>query len=483
MTRRVIGLLLDNLRKSPGHSALSDAALLRRFADHRDEAAFRELVERFGPMVLGVCRRVLGDVHAAEDAFQATFLVLARKAPSLVHQELVGNWLWGAALRTARRARADAARWSSRQREAHTDMAPDPVDEVMWRDLRPVLDEEIGRLPPRCRQAFVLCYLEGKTNAEAARRLGCPPGTVFTRLADAREILRRRLTRRGVTLSAVAFGVALTWQATARVPAALARSTAQAATLFAAGGAGAVGKICPYAAGLAEGVLRAAFVNKLKLAVVALFSVAALGSVGTLYTRSLQADAVKLTEYADRRPPVTLAQAPEARHAEPPSELSGNAAPKPLEGDRAKTDHAEAEGGFGFGMGVGLATATINVNTGNRSLSVTVYGSDKLVALLLPAVQRDLALTREQLEQVGKLQARQQHVLERLAPYRPVNVRQAREILREVERAPRKVRELTREIDTAIDELLTEKQRSRLRQITPAHQREPAVDDRTFRKP
>jgi hypothetical protein len=144
---------------------------------------------------------------------------------------------------------------------------------------------------------------------------------------------------------------------------------------------------------------------------------------------------------------------------------------------------ADAEGGFGFGMGVGCGTATINVNSGDRSLSVTVYGSDKLATLLLPAVQRDLALTQGQLEQVRKLRARQQHVLEHLAPYRPVNARQAREVLREVARAPRKVRELIREIDAAIDGLLAEKQRSRLRQVTPAHPREPAVEDRTFHRP
>jgi RNA polymerase sigma factor (sigma-70 family) len=479
MTRQAIGLLLDNLRKSPGRSALSDAALLGRFAAHRDEAAFRELVERFGSMVLGVCRRVLGDVHAAEDAFQATFLVLARKAPSLVRQELVGNWLWGVAVRTARRARADAARRANRRREVHKDMAADPVDEVVWRDLRPVLDEEIGQLPPRCRQAFVLCYLEGKTNAEAARTLGCPPGTVFTRLSDAREILRRRLTRRGVTLSAAAIGMALAREATARVPAALARSTARAAALFAAGAAG---EVSPSAAGLAEGVLRAAFVGRLKLAAAVLFSVAALGSAGTLYTRSM-ADAVKRAEHADPPSPAVLAQGPQVRSADTPSGPSGDAATKPLAGNGAETGPADPEGGFGFGMGVGLGTATINVNSGDRSLSVTVYGSDRLVTLLLPAVQRDLALTPEQLEQVRKLQARQQRVLEHLVSGRPANARQAREVLREVERAPRKVRALTREIDTAIDGLLTEKQGSRLRQLTPEQPREPVIDDRTFRKP
>src|SRR5581483_9683476 len=118
MTRQAIGTILEKLRRSVGQTSkdLSDADLLQRFAAHRDEAAFAALVERFGPMVLGVCGRVVGDVHAAEDAFQATFLVLARKAPSLVRQELVGNWLWGVAYRTARRVKADAARWHSRKR-------------------------------------------------------------------------------------------------------------------------------------------------------------------------------------------------------------------------------------------------------------------------------------------------------------------------------------------------------------------------------
>src|SRR4051794_33493570 len=183
-------------------AALSDGQLLQRFATGRDQAAFTVLVRRHGPMVLGVCRRVLGDRHAADDAFQATFLVLARKAGTIAHPELLPRWLHGVACRTAARAKVEAAKRRARERRAAAPQAVGPDEAVVWRDLRPVLDEEIGRLPARYRAAVVLCYLEGQTNAEAAGRLGCSRGSVATMLARARERVRRQLTRRGVALSA-----------------------------------------------------------------------------------------------------------------------------------------------------------------------------------------------------------------------------------------------------------------------------------------
>jgi len=221
MARWPILKLIEHLRHSAAKSTteqMSDVRLIQRFAADRDEAAFEVLVQRYGPMVFGVCLRVLGNAHDAEDAFQATFLVLAKKARSLARQELVGNWLWGVAYRTAKRAQADAARWHARERQVRVAMEADPVDEVMYRELRSVLDEEIKGLPTKYRQPFVLCYLEGKTNEEAARKLGCPTGTVFTRLAQARELLRSRLTRRGVKLSSATLAAALTREVTASVP-------------------------------------------------------------------------------------------------------------------------------------------------------------------------------------------------------------------------------------------------------------------------
>lgn len=218
-------------------AALPDGELLERFAADRDEAAFAVLVRRHGPMVLGLCRRILGDHHAAEDAFQASFLVLARKADSLRRPELVGNWLYGVACRTARKARGRASRRAACERRAATVEARQP-DEPLWRDLRPLLDEAVARLPAKYRGPVVLCYLEGRTVAEAAAQLGCPRGTIATRLAWARQRLRQRLSRRGLSLSAAALTAVLSERAApACVPAPLVTSTTRVAgTVFAQGG-------------------------------------------------------------------------------------------------------------------------------------------------------------------------------------------------------------------------------------------------------
>src|SRR5262249_17501866 len=148
-----------------------------------DEAAFTALVNRHGPMVLGVCRRVLRPAHDADDAFQATLLVLLRKARPLRRPELLGNWLYGVAHRTALKARTLAAKRRARERPVVDHLAGAPSPTAAWGDVRPVLDEEVSRLPAKYRAPVVLCYLEGKTNEEAARLLGCPTGTVFSRLA------------------------------------------------------------------------------------------------------------------------------------------------------------------------------------------------------------------------------------------------------------------------------------------------------------
>src|SRR5438045_1930853 len=189
------------LGKSEAPDDTTDAHLLERFVSRRDEEAFATIVRRHGPMVLSVCLRILHDIHDAEDAFQATFLVLARKAAAIGRRERLGAWLHGVAQRTALKARANAARWQEIESVADTSAA-EPLSELAWQELRLVLDEEIGRLPARYRAPVILCYLEGLSYAEAARHLGCPPGTVSGRLARARELLRRRLARRGFGLSA-----------------------------------------------------------------------------------------------------------------------------------------------------------------------------------------------------------------------------------------------------------------------------------------
>src|SRR5262249_24070680 len=212
MTGGPIATVLQYLRNfvdRPLAEDTSDAQLLERFALHSDEAAFEALVRRFGPMVWGVCRRVLTDEHAVEDAFKATFLVLVRKASSIRKREVVGSWLYGVAYRTATKARLNAAGWYAREKRIPKMVAADPARETAAPDSRSVLDEELSRPPAKYRDPLVLCYLEGHTNEEAARKLGCPCGTIFTRLARARDRLRDRLTRRGVALSAAALATAL----------------------------------------------------------------------------------------------------------------------------------------------------------------------------------------------------------------------------------------------------------------------------------
>jgi RNA polymerase sigma factor (sigma-70 family) len=187
----------------------SDQDLLERFAAGREEGAFAALVQRHGPMVLSVCRRVLGSLHDAEDAFQATFLVLARKAASIHKREALASWLHGVAFHLASKTRERKSRrhWHEGQAARERALQASPV--TAWRELQEMLDGELQRLPAKYRLPLVMCALEGRTHEEAARQLGCPLGTVRSRVARARELLRVRLTRRGLTLSATAFGLAL----------------------------------------------------------------------------------------------------------------------------------------------------------------------------------------------------------------------------------------------------------------------------------
>jgi RNA polymerase sigma factor (sigma-70 family) len=465
--------LLEELRRSAGRSANEpgDACLLRRFAVDRDEAAFAALVARFGPMVLAVCQRVLGDAHAAEDAFQATFLVLARKAPSLLRHDLVGNWLWGVAYRTARRARLDAARWHSRKREVQANSAPDPVEDVMWRDLRPVLDEEIHRLPEKYRQPFVLCYLEGKTNEEAARRLGCPPGTVFTRLARARELLRGQLTRRGITLAGAALVAAITREATACVPAGLARTTVQAAARFAAGSTLSGVSISTHAIILADGVLSTMSVPGRKVALVTLIAAATLVGGSALYAHRLLGDVIPTVECHTAESNAAPDRSPAARAEQEPGESIAVSSRAPA-GEQDDRDPPRERVGFGFGKGSGrtgdCVTATVTVNNGKNTISVSVSakGSSKLAALSRQPIQRELGLSDQQLQRLHNLQDEQERTLRAVEPRDATDAAQAGEVIEQMERAAEQVKKLAREIDQTIDTLLTAEQGQRLRQIT-----------------
>jgi RNA polymerase sigma factor (sigma-70 family) len=246
---------------------LSDQHLLEQFVTRRDEDAFAALVRRHGAMVMGVCRRVLNDFHGAEDAFQATFLVLAQKAHAIRKPELLPNWLFGVAYRTARRASALEAKRRQREKPWDNETSVAPAEDLIWRDLRPILDEEIYRLPLKYCAPVVLCYFEGKTKEEAARLLGWPLGTVSSRLARAREKLRSRLARRGLAPSAGLLALALTQaSASAAIAPSLVSATAAAAGILAGSQAIAVGTCSAKVITLTQGILQAMFLSKIKLA-------------------------------------------------------------------------------------------------------------------------------------------------------------------------------------------------------------------------
>jgi len=248
----------------------SDADLLERFSVRRDETAFATLVNRHGPMVQGVCRRILGDAHAAEDVFQAVFLVLVRKAATIRRPELLANWLYGVAFRIARKARIKAIRNEARERWAEKMPTREQFLDLEWGELKQVLDEEMNQLPEKYRAPLVLCYLQGQTNAQAAAQLGWPTGSMSERLSRAREMLRKRLNRRGLNLTAALLAVLLSQKAaSAAVSPVLVSTTVTTAVSYASGGA-APGTLSPNMLDLILDPARPALVGYLKTFSVAL---------------------------------------------------------------------------------------------------------------------------------------------------------------------------------------------------------------------
>src|SRR5262245_18500038 len=254
MARTPLAPVLQYLRSRLGDGAAgeaTDAQLLRRFVAGREEAAFEALLRRHGPLVWQVCRRVLPRTDDAEDAFQATFLVLLRKAASVRKQASLASWLHGVAHRVALKAREEARRRDRHEPRGAAPVRPDVPAEASWREVQAVLGEEVLRLPERLRAPFVLCCLEGQTRAEAARRLGWKEGTVASRLARARQRLRGGLARRGVVLPAAAFAALPAADAAPAVPPPLLEATRKLAALVHAGEAPAA------VAGLVQGALQA----------------------------------------------------------------------------------------------------------------------------------------------------------------------------------------------------------------------------------
>jgi RNA polymerase sigma factor (sigma-70 family) len=260
-------------------AGLSDREVMVRFADGRHEAAFEVLLGRHGPMVLNVCRQILRDPDDAEDAFQATFLALACKAGSLRLVDSLGPWLYRVANRVAARARADRRRRGDRERSGGS--MPEPAGPAVGddpdRDEVPrVVHEELGRLPERLRAPIVLCYLEGMTHERAAQQLGCPVGTVRSRMARARALLHRRIARRGLVTSSVAIAAVLASNVGAsavpmRIPSSLVKVAAQiaAGTASLRGGCGVPARV----AALLEGVLKVLRAKQLASSMAALAAV------------------------------------------------------------------------------------------------------------------------------------------------------------------------------------------------------------------
>jgi RNA polymerase sigma factor (sigma-70 family) len=352
--QRIIRNLARPQEAGPG---LTDGQLLESYARTREEEAFAALVHRHGPMVWGVCRRMLGH-QDAEDAFQATFLVLARKAAAVVPREMIANWLYGVASQTALKARATRAKRGAREQQVIA--MPEPADRGQgsgvgsreWDNVLLLLDRELGRLPEKYQAVIVLCDLEGKTRKEAARHFRVPEGTVASRLATARSMLAERLSRRGFTTSGAALALWLAQQqASAHVPVSVATSTIQAATLFAAGQTAAAGAISAQAALLAEGVLKTMLFAKLKLATavfvvvtVLSLSVAALGQQRTA-DNPAQPRAPQERVLAANAPAAPAGEALEA--SEPAQEKKADAPPT-------------------------IATGVVKaVDAGNRSLTLT----------------------------------------------------------------------------------------------------------------
>lgn len=278
----VLVWLTRQISEAGPHGSDSDRELLVRFATERDESAVRALIGRHGPMVLRVCSRILGPGHDVEDAFQATFLVLARKAAELQTSESVGSWLFGVAHRVSMKMRTAAARRRSHEREAVGAVPADPVAEVTVREAQGVLDDELAALPERFRAPLVLCCLEGLTRDEAARQLGVTRGTLKSRLERARGLLRTKLARRGLPVPAALLADLL--GSVSAAPAAVAAELVDPVVRIAVGGGASRSgsDISAVVITTAEGVVRAMTQSHLKMVAVLSVAVVFIGTaVGT----------------------------------------------------------------------------------------------------------------------------------------------------------------------------------------------------------
>ncbi len=352
----------------------SDEQLLYAFTARRDDDAFAVLVRRHGPMVLHVCRRVLGHEQDAEDAFQATFLVLARNAASLRNKTALASFLHGTAYRMAMKAKQSAAR--HRQHEGclgarRQPRSPvDPADELSWREARGLLDEEIDHLPEKYRSVFVLFHLEDVSREETARRLGLKDATVAKRLAEARKRLAQRLARRGVELTAVLATATLAAPAASALPVGLIASTIKAAT---AAGEGLTGIVSASVAELIKGATAAMLLTKTKMATVILLAASLLGGAGVWAYRGLAA--------------YTFAPSVLASPAQEPPAAKANDKPQAMPPQRAAVKTVEIQGRVLDPDGKPKAGAKILLLRKPHQLGVT--GADGRFRIALPKDMKD----------------------------------------------------------------------------------------------
>jgi RNA polymerase sigma factor (sigma-70 family) len=298
-----VGRQLESLWTSGTQTGMSDAQLLSRFAGVRDaaaEAAFRELVQRHGPMVMGVCHQILGRPHDADDAFQATFLVLVRKAGSIRVGDSLAPWLYAVAYRTAQRARAIASRYRAAPVEILEDPMGHPASDACHFDLRPLLHEELNRLPGKYRDPIVLCHLEGKTHEEAARLLRWPVGTVSGRLSRGRELLRSRLKRRGMEVSRAVLSANWLAGTPTSVALPLIESTVGAAIGFAAPA------VSTSVLSLTQGVLRAMLLHKLKMSALVVMLVGGMTTGAGIWGIRASHATTRPDQAAEQEPPKDL---------------------------------------------------------------------------------------------------------------------------------------------------------------------------------
>jgi RNA polymerase sigma factor (sigma-70 family) len=339
--------IIQRLRRAAlaqDRAELTDGQLLEAFIARQDDETFDALLHRHGTMVMGVCFRVLCNHHDSEDAFQATFLVLARKASSVRPREQVANWLHGVAYRTALKARSMRAKRQVRERQVAQMPEPESVQKENWSDLQPLLDEELSRLPETYRLSLLLCDLEGKSIKQATQQLGWPQGTLAGRLARARKMLAKRLAQRGVVLSGGALAVVLAENAaSASVALALAVSTTKAAVAIAAGQAAAPSLVSSKVVALMEGVMKGMMLTKLKTMAVALVMLGVVAFGGTMAARhSATAQQVEAPE--GKKPALPKTESP-------PAESRPKSLDEKLQGEWLYTDYKNGAITLIFGPG------------------------------------------------------------------------------------------------------------------------------------